>query len=243
MRRTLAPGRRDVTPDREELSRANERLEDATPQDILLWALGVYGEGLALSVSFGNPAGLILLDMLSRFTDRAQVFTLDTGFLFEQTVRFREETMKRYSLPLEVVTPGLTVAEPSRALRTGALRLQTGGLLRDPQDRAAEALPRGLRRLDYGDQPGSDAAARRHSGRLISRVLRGREDRAASPLDFRRRRGVRAAARRPLNPLFGMGYRSVGCEPCTRPVTAGEDARAGRWSGTEKTECGLHLTG
>ena len=44
----------------------------------------------------------------------------------------------------------------------------------------------------------------------------------------------------PLNPLLSMGYRSIGCEPCTRPVAPGEDPRAGRWSGTAKTECGLH---
>jgi phosphoadenosine phosphosulfate reductase len=47
----------------------------------------------------------------------------------------------------------------------------------------------------------------------------------------------------PLNPLISMGYRSIGCEPCTRPVAPGEDARAGRWLGLEKTECGLHITG
>ena len=47
----------------------------------------------------------------------------------------------------------------------------------------------------------------------------------------------------PLNPLLSMGYRSIGCEPCTRPVAPGEDARAGRWPGSEKTECGLHYVG
>jgi 3'-phosphoadenosine 5'-phosphosulfate sulfotransferase (PAPS reductase)/FAD synthetase len=68
--------------DDEELSRAAESLELSSPQDILHWAVDVYGEDLTLSVSFGNPEGMVLLDMLSRITDRAQVFTLDTGFLF-----------------------------------------------------------------------------------------------------------------------------------------------------------------
>jgi phosphoadenosine phosphosulfate reductase len=44
----------------------------------------------------------------------------------------------------------------------------------------------------------------------------------------------------PYNPLHDLGYVSIGCQPCTRPVTSGEDERAGRWSGTAKTECGLH---
>jgi hypothetical protein len=47
----------------------------------------------------------------------------------------------------------------------------------------------------------------------------------------------------PLNPLLSMGYRSIGCEPCTRPVAPGEDARAGRWPDMDKTECGLHFVG
>ena len=87
-------------PGPEKLAREAERLEGVAPERILEWALGIYGEKLTLSVSFGNPEGMVLLEMLSRITDKAQVFTLDTGFLFEETVRFREEAMKRYSLPL-----------------------------------------------------------------------------------------------------------------------------------------------
>jgi phosphoadenosine phosphosulfate reductase len=89
----------------------NERLEGSAPQEILRWAADVYGKGLTLSVSEGNPEGMVLSDMLSRITEGAQVFTLDTGFLFEETLRFREEAMKRYPLPLEVVTPSLTLEE------------------------------------------------------------------------------------------------------------------------------------
>jgi phosphoadenosine phosphosulfate reductase len=45
----------------------------------------------------------------------------------------------------------------------------------------------------------------------------------------------------PVNPLLAQGYPSIGCRPCTQPVTDGEDPRAGRWAGQDKTECGLHL--
>jgi phosphoadenosine phosphosulfate reductase len=45
----------------------------------------------------------------------------------------------------------------------------------------------------------------------------------------------------PVNPLVELGYASIGCAPCTRPVAPGEDARAGRWAGSSKTECGIHL--
>src|ERR671926_1406202 len=106
MRKALGSEREDEIFGREGLARVSERLEGSTPQDILRWAVDVYGEGLTLSVSFGNPEGMVLLDMLSRITDKAQVFTLDTGFLFEETVRFREEAIKRYPLPLKVLAPG-----------------------------------------------------------------------------------------------------------------------------------------
>jgi phosphoadenosine phosphosulfate reductase len=111
MQEALGSGRENGIVGQGELSRANELLEGSAPQKILRWAVDVYGKDLTISISFGNPEGMVLLDMLSRITDEVQVFTLDTGFLFEETVRFREEAMKRYPLPLEVVTPGLTVEE------------------------------------------------------------------------------------------------------------------------------------
>src|SRR5215216_7376649 len=111
MLRVPVSGQEDSILEHVERSRAAESLERSSPQDILRWAVDVYGEDLTLSVSFGNPEGMVLLDMLSRITDKAQVFTLDTGFLFEETVRFREEAMRRYDLPLEVVRPRLTLTE------------------------------------------------------------------------------------------------------------------------------------
>src|ERR671911_1765452 len=111
MLRTPVSEQENSSQEHEQHSRAADSLEGSTPQDILRWAVGAYGEDLTLSVSFGNPEGMILLDMLSRITDKAQVFTLDTGFLFEETIRFRDEAMKKYSLPLKVLTPGLTVEE------------------------------------------------------------------------------------------------------------------------------------
>src|SRR5918997_6846110 len=111
MREALGSGRENGILGHEELSRANERLEGSAPQEILRWAVDVYGKDLTLSVSFGNPEGMVLLDMLSRITDEAQVFTLDTGFLFEETLQFREEVMERYPFPVEVVRPELSVEE------------------------------------------------------------------------------------------------------------------------------------
>src|SRR5919107_2861599 len=226
-----------------ELSRAAESLERSSPQDILRWAVEVYGEDLTLSVSFGNPEGMVLLDMLSRTTDRARVFTLDTGFLFEETIRFREEAMKRYSLPLEVLRPELSVEE--QVERYGPELYSCAPDL-CCEIRKIEPQRRFLR--DYGAWVAGirrDQTARRASTPVLSWEERFGVVKIA-PLvnwssgeveEYVRERGV------PLNPLLGGGYKSIGCEPCTRPVAPGEDARAGRWPGMDKTECGLHFVG
>jgi phosphoadenosine phosphosulfate reductase len=229
--------------DDEKLSRAAERLERSSPQEILRWAVSVYGEGLALSVSFGNPEGMVLLDMLSRISAKAQAFTLDTGFLFEETVRFREEAMERYSLPLEVVTPWLTVEEQVERygpeLYSCAPDLCCEIRKIEPQRHFLKdygAWVTGIRR---------DQTEQRARTPLLSWVERFGVVKIA-PLvnwsageveEYVRERGV------PLNPLLGGGYKSIGCAPCTQPVAPGEDARAGRWPGSEKTECGLHYVG
>ena len=227
----------------EELSRTAESLEGSAPQDILRWAVDVYGEDLTLSVSFGNPEGMVLLDMLSRITGEVQVFTLDTGFLFEETVRFREEAMRRYPLALEVLTPELTVEE--QVARYGP-RLYSCAPDLCCEVRKIEPQKRFLQ--DYGA--------------WVTGIRRGQtQQRASTPVlsweerfgvvkiaplvnwsageveDYVRERGV------PLNPLLGGGYKSIGCAPCTQPVSEDEDARAGRWPGMDKTECGLHFVG
>jgi phosphoadenosine phosphosulfate reductase len=221
----------------------NERLEGSPPQEILRWAVDVYGRGLTLSVSFGNPEGVVLLDMLSRITDEVQVFTLDTGFLFEETLRFRDKAMKRYPLPLEIVTPGLTVEEqvdrygPEFYSCAPDLCCQVRKI--EPQRRFLrdyDAWVTGIRR-DQTEQRASTPVVTFDEYFGVAKI---------APLATWSEDEVDEYVRRnevPLNPLIGMGYRSIGCEPCTSPVAPGEDARAGRWPGMEKTECGLHFVG
>ena len=243
MRKALGPERDNKILGRGDLARASERLEGGTPQEILSWAVDVYGEDLSLSVSFGNPEGMVLLDMLSRITDRAQVFTLDTGFLFEETVRFREEAMKRYPLPLKVLTPGLTVEEqverygPELYSCAPDLCCQVRKI--EPQRRFLRdygAWVTGIRRDQTTQRASTPVVAfDEYFGVAKIAPLAGW---SADEIDeYVRRNDV------PLNPLLSMGYRSIGCEPCTRPVAPGEDARAGRWPDMDKTECGLHFMG
>ena len=243
MREALGSGRENRILGHEELSRANERLEGSAPQEILRWAVDVYGKDLTRSVSFGNPEGMVLLDMLSRITDEAQVFTLDTGFLFEETLRFRDEAMKRYPLPLEVVTSGLTVEEqverygPELYSCKPDLCCQVRKI--EPQRRFLRnygAWSTGIRRDQTEQRAGTPVVTfdEYFGVAKIAPLAAWSEDEVD---EYVRRNDV------PLNPLISMGYRSIGCEPCTRPVAPGEDARAGRWPDMDKTECGLHFVG
>ncbi len=229
--------------EREELSRAAEDLEDAAPQEILRWAVSVYGEDLTLSVSFGNPEGMVLLDMLSRITDKAQVFTLDTGFLFEETVRFREEAMKRYPLSFKVLTSELTVQEQVELYGP-----EFYGCAPDLccEVRKIEPQKRFLR--DYGAWVTGirrDQTLQRASTPVLSWEERFGVVKIAPLVNWSAGKVEEYTCERgiPLNPLLGRGYKSIGCAPCTRPVSEGEDARAGRWPGMDKTECGLHFMG
>ena len=208
----------------------------------------MYGEGLTLSVSFGGAEGMVLLDMLARITRDAgapkiRVYTLDTGFLFEETVRFREEAMRRYDLQLEVMRPRLTVAEQVALYGDQLYSCKPNICCQirkvEPQERALrgyDAWVTGIRR-DQTPQRANTPVVRWEERFGVAKI---------APLATWDTARVEAYVREhdiPLNPLLSRGYRSIGCKPCTRPVAPDEDPRAGRWSGTGKTECGLHWVG
>ena len=211
MRKALGSEREDEIFGREGLARVSERLEDSSPQDILRWAVDVYGEDLTLSVSFGNPEGMVLLDMLSRITDRAQVFTLDTRFLFEETVRFREHAMERYPLPLKVLTPSLTVEEQVERygpeLYSCAPDLCCEVRKIEPQRRFLRdygAWVTGIRR-DQTTQRMSTPVLSWEERFGVVKIAPLVNWSAGEVEEYVRERGV------PLNPLLGGGYKSIGC--------------------------------
>ncbi len=164
---------------------------------------------------------------------------LDTGFHFPETLAFRDELVRRLGLNLEVLTP--------RGGHEGFLE-QHGQLHRtdpdlcchlnkvEPLDDALEGYAgwvAGVRR----DQ----TAARAHAP--IVELTEGGQLKLAPIADWTQRDVWQYVHDHdlPEHPLLERGYPSVGCAPCTRAVLDGEDARAGRWAGSGKTECGLHL--
>ena len=221
------------------LGPVNERLAGRSPEEILCWASGRFAHRLAFATGFG-PEGLVLLDLIARHRLPVDVFTLDTGLFFPETYALWQRLESRYGLAIRAVRPVLSVAaqaahhgdalwahEPDRCCSLRKVEPLTAALA--PHEAWISAI--------RADQTKDRAAARvvEHDHRRglmkVNPLLAWSSDDVWAHL---RAHDV------PTNPLHEQGYPSVGCWPCTSPVGPGEDARAGRWRGHLKTECGLH---
>jgi len=216
-------------------------LEAAGAEEILNWALETYADALTLSVSFGGAEGMILLDMLWRQGADVRVFTLDTGLLFAETVKFREEVTERYGMTLDVICPELTIAEQARQFGPQLYK-------RNPDLCCYMRKVEPLRRALAGYGAWITGIRRDQTEQRANTPVVGWEERFGvakiAPLALWSMDQVRDYVEEhkvPVNPLLQRGYKSIGCEPCTKRVTDGEQSRAGRWAGSEKNECGLHV--
>ena len=202
------------------------RLEHAGAEEILSEVVERFHPRLALACSFQKEEA-VLLDMLLRIEPEARVFTIDTGVLFEETRQTWRAVEERYGIHIEVYDALSADGVPWTAQRccseakVAALDHALSGL---------DAWITGLRR--------EQAPTRAHAPKLVHDEARGVWK--ASPLADWTERQVWTYVHRhelPYNPLHDRGYASIGCAPCTLPGSG----REGRWAGTEKTECGLHL--
>jgi phosphoadenylyl-sulfate reductase (thioredoxin) len=236
-----------VSATREELARLAGALEGAAPERILAAVAERFPGKVGFATGFGAE-GCVLIDVAARARIPLDVFTLDTGFLFPETYALWKRLEARYGIVIRAVrAPRL---RPGYAGST----LGVNGPEEDPtpwqtdSDRCCELrkvlpLRAELARLDAWA-----TAIRRDQtpDRAGARVVEWDEKFGlvkVSPLAAWTARDVWAYVRAhdvPTNPLHEQGYTSIGCAPCTTPVVAGEDPRAGRWRGRQKTECGLH---
>jgi len=216
-----------------------DRLEDASPQEILSAAFDEFGDRVAVATGFGVE-GAALIDMAAKINPRPNVFFLDTGFLFPETYDLRRRLEARYGITIRAVQTAIT---PEVQAEMFGPRLWS----RDPD------LCCRLRKLEPLREALKDLAA------WVTAIRRdqtpARAVARAAEWDYRWQRVkinplVRWAKRDvwdyiaqndvPYNPLHDAGYPSIGCTHCTRAVRLGEDERAGRLAGRAKTECGLH---
>jgi len=223
-----------------EIRSAAEQLRSASAREILTWAVQRFFPRLTMATAFGAE-GCCILHLLAEIEPRVRVFNLDTGYQFTETLELRERLKERYGIEVEYIRPDTTV-EQYEAEHGGPLYLH-----RPDQccyDRKIVPLRQAIQGYDAWisairkDQTPDRAQAdvvqwdRKFNLVKINPLLHWtKNDVWRLILDHNI----------PYNPLHDRGYPSIGCWPCTAPVDAGQDDRAGRWAGSGKKECGLHV--
>ncbi|MBJ7904201.1 MULTISPECIES: phosphoadenylyl-sulfate reductase [unclassified Streptomyces] len=217
--------------------RAGRELEEASAPEILRWAVDTFGERFCVTSSMEDA---VVAHLASRVRPGVDVVFLDTGYHFPETIGTRDAVAAVMDVNVITLTPARTVAEQD-AEHGPKLHDRDPDLccaLRKVQPLEAgltgyQAWATGLRRDESPTRAntpvvGWDAKRRKVK---VSPIARWTQDDVDA---YVTEHGVLT------NPLLMDGYASVGCAPCTRRVLEGEDARAGRWAGRAKTECGLH---
>lgn len=214
--------------------------ESWQPERVLEWAFDNFGEAVAISSAFGAE-GMVVIDMASRVRKNFRLFTLDTEFLFPETYSLMDRVEQKYGITIERV---YALRSPEEQERIRGPRLWERNPDRCCQLRKVEPLQRKLRELDawITSIRRDQTAARASAGKIEWDAKFGLVK--INPIADWNSKQVWQYIHRcnvPYNALHDRDYPSIGCTHCTRAVRAGEDARAGRWSGLSKTECGLHI--
>jgi phosphoadenosine phosphosulfate reductase len=214
--------------------------ESWSPQQVLAWAFETFGDRVAISSAFGVE-GMVVIDIASHLRRDFRLFTIDTEFLFPETYALMDQIEEKYGITIEKVCPALSPEEQERTQGRELWR-------RDPDLccnlRKVEPLRRKLHELDawITSIRRDQTSARAGAGKIewdekfgLVKINPIADWTSKQVWRYVYDHGV------PYNPLHNQNYPSIGCTHCTRAVQPGEDARAGRWAGLAKTECGLHI--
>jgi phosphoadenosine phosphosulfate reductase len=222
-----------------ELDEASRRLEGATPQEILRWAVERFAPRFTMATAFGAE-GMTLIHMLAEIAPETPIFNLETGYQFPETLELRERVKQRYGVEVQLRRPELSVEEYEARHGGPLYKSQPDRCCRDRKIKVLYEAIRGMhawtsaiRRDQSPDRAQTPIVGWDKKFQLVK----------VSPLANWTKKDVWDLIVKhdiPYNPLHDQGYPSIGCWPCTRNVLWGEDERAGRWSGFQKTECGLH---
>lgn len=224
----------------EHVTQFRDQAENWDVKTLLQWGLSEFGQSLAIAASFGAE-DVVLIDQAAKLGSPFRVFTLDTDFLFPETYALIDSVEKRYGIQVERTRSALTPAE--QAAQYGE-RLWASQPDQCCQLRKVEPLKKKLSGLSawVTGVRRDQAPTRAHTRKLEWDAKFGLVK--LNPIadwnwnqvwEYIRANDV------PYNPLHDQNYPSIGCTYCTRPVQPGEDPRAGRWSGFNKIECGLHV--
>jgi len=213
----------------EDLAVISDGFEFAPASAAIRWAVDTFGESLVLAASFED---IVLIDLVSKIAPSIEVVFLDTEAHFPETLRFVADVRVLYDLNLTVTKPGPeAAAHPCGSEQCCQFRKV------EPLRRALEGKRAWLTSLKRSDGP-TRADTPVVSWDSSFGLVKVNPLATWTDLDIA---SYLADHGLPLHPLVPRGYRSIGCAPTTRPVSEGEDPRAGRWSGLDKSECGLHV--
>ena len=217
---------------------AGVALEGAPAEEIAKWAAGTFGARFCVTSSMADA---VVAHLFSRVSPGVDVVFLDTGLHFPETLKVRDTVARMMNVNVRSIRPRMTVGQQDGEYgpRLFARNPDECCFMRkvEPLERALadyDAWAAGLRR--------DESPTRANTPVVAFDPKRGKVK--INPIAAWTQADVDGYIARwdvPVNELFKKGYRSIGCWPCTRRTTAGEDPRAGRWAMFEKTECGLHL--
>ncbi|MBL9091252.1 MAG: phosphoadenylyl-sulfate reductase [Planctomycetaceae bacterium] len=223
------------------LKEVSAQLETATPQEIIQWAVEEYGRKLTMATAFG-PEGMTIIHMLAGIDRTIPVFNLDTGYQFQETLDLKTRVLAKYGIDIELRGPETTVEEYEKLHGAPLYKTNPDQCCYDRKLKTLEksavgmyAWMSGIRRDQSPDRARAPIVGWDKKFGLVK----------ISPLANSTKKDIWKLITDhdiPYNPLHDQGYTSIGCWPCTRAVSFGEDERAGRWSGFAKKECGLHTS-
>ena len=225
---------------KEEVGEIQIAAETWRPERVLEWAFARFGNTVAISSAFGAE-GMALIDIAWRVRKDFRLFTLDTEFLFPETYNLMDQVEQRYGITIDRVYPLNSPEEQERVY--GAALWE-----RNPDQccnlRKVEPLRRKLGELRawITSIRRDQTTARAGAGKVewdekfgLVKINPIVDWSSKQVWQYIRQHNV------PFNKLHERSYPSIGCTYCTRAVRPGEDPRAGRWAGSSKTECGLHI--
>jgi phosphoadenosine phosphosulfate reductase len=213
----------------EQLAERSAAFESRPAQEVIRWAADTFGDALCLTTSLTDA---LLVDLALSVEPTIEVVFLDTQYHFPETLQTLQTVRERYRPNLTVLRPDIPLDDRWKTDTDACCAVRKVAQL----ERALEGKQAWLSGLRRADSP------TRASTPIVERDRRGLVK--VNPIATWSDLDVDAYLREhdvPVNPLVARGFPSVGCWPCTRAVAEGEDPRAGRWAGTDKTECGLHL--
>lgn len=227
-----------------EVKSLNERFNTSPTQDILAWAWEKFGARAGIGTSF-QGAGLVMMHLAKLHRLPFPVFTIDTNLLFPQTYELKQRLENFFEIQIEGMQPDLTLEQQAEAQGPELWKRNpdlccTMRKVMPLQAKLSDlsCWITGLRR--------QQSATRSDIGIVEVYVFdeaEGRDIVKLNPMANWSRDAVWKYLHDhhiPYNPLHDQGYRSIGCQPCTEKSAGGENERAGRWTGFNKVECGIH---